>query len=124
MKTRKFYTIYDRPEKSPEINSGEILVEKAGYEPAKNKIERMIIAGRRLQDFRRHQFDFQPGEEIDETFIDPTRNPAFDPSDAFQMGERARAGIHASKKVAGDSKSRKEASAADAKVEKSEEPGE
>lgn len=66
---------------------GPCEVETAGYIPAQKQIENMIAAGRRLQDYRREQFDFNPGEEIDEDFYDPTRNKNFDMADGFQMQE-------------------------------------
>ena len=41
----------------PEKNSGISLTEKAGYIPAKKRIEDMIFAGQRLSDYRKSQFD-------------------------------------------------------------------
>lgn len=78
----------------PEVNSGETLVEKAGYEPAKIKIENMILAGQRLSDYRKSQYDFEG--EIDEDFIDPTRSPNFDLADATQLQMQTEANLIAS----------------------------
>lgn len=82
----KFQTKYNH-EKSPgEVNLGEVLVEKAGYIPAKVRIENMILAGQRLVEHRREMYDFD-GEDIDESFSDPTRSKNFDMADAFIMSE-------------------------------------
>lgn len=81
------YANYKKTSK-PEINSGERLVETAGYMSAQKRIENMILAGQRLVDYRKNHYDFQDGE-IDENFTDPTRSPGFDMADAFQIAEEA-----------------------------------
>lgn len=73
----------------PEINSGETLVETAGYIPAKKKIENMILAGQRLVEYRKSQFDFEDHKSIDEDYYDPTRNKNLDMAEAFQMSDSA-----------------------------------
>ena len=48
-----FYTQCLRPEKKvKEAGGGKVVVERAGYIPAKERIEAMIMAGRRLVDSR------------------------------------------------------------------------
>ena len=47
-----FQTRYNRQERPGEINSGENLVERAGYIPAKIQIENLINAGIRLKEHR------------------------------------------------------------------------
>lgn len=84
-----FNTHYVRKRSLPETNSGETIVERAGYIPPKIQIENMIIAGHRLQQFRKEQYDFQPGQDIDEDFDDPTRDKNFDLADASQLGMAA-----------------------------------
>lgn len=74
-----FYSFTNRPKSTPEINSGEILVETAGYVPAKRRIEDMINAGTRLVNARREQFDTLDDSEPD---IDPTRSKHFDLAEA------------------------------------------
>jgi len=61
------------------------LVEIAGYIPAKQRIENIMLAGKRLAEARSELYDFKPGEEIDENFSDPTRSPNFDMADASQI---------------------------------------
>lgn len=78
------YSTINRPPKKLEMPSGEVLVETAGYVPARQKIMSFIEAGRRLQGFREDQFDF-PEDKIDESFIDPTRRKDFDRAQATQM---------------------------------------
>lgn len=80
----KIYTKFDRPENVKEENSGEIKVEKAGYIKPKIQIENMIEAGTRLNESRKEQFDFPPGEEIDESYFDKTRSPNYDLADATE----------------------------------------
>lgn len=79
-----FYTQYRRPEKQPEVLGGEVLVEREGYVPAKEQIEGMFMAGRRLVAGRGY-FEFPPEGEIPEDYQDPTRDPNFDMADASQM---------------------------------------
>lgn len=82
----EFQTHYTRTIRSaPERNSGQTLVEKAGYISARERIENMILAGQRLVDSRRARHDFAEGEPLDESFTDPTRARNFDLADATQM---------------------------------------
>jgi len=87
-----FYTQYVRtPKVFVEINTGESLVETAGYRSAKDRIEDLINAGQRLLDHRKEQYDFPDGK-VDDTFTEVTRQPNFDMADATQIslavGER------------------------------------
>lgn len=51
-----------------EVNSGEILVESAGYIPAKVQIERLLLAGQHLADFRKGEFesDFYDPDDVED----------------------------------------------------------
>jgi hypothetical protein len=75
---------YTRSRQSGETNSGESLVERAGYVDAKSRIERMMSAGQRLVASRQVEFDFPQGTEIDESFVNPTRSGNYDMADAYQ----------------------------------------
>lgn len=91
----KFNTKYNYEKYSqPEKNSGETLVEKAGYISAQKRIENMILAGQRLVDYRKSQFDFPDGE-IDEDFNDPTRVKSFDLAEATELQLRTDASLKA-----------------------------
>lgn len=68
----------------PEKNSGRSPVETAGYIPANQRIENMMLAGQRLSESRKEQYDFPDGE-IDESYNDPTRSKNFDLADASQI---------------------------------------
>lgn len=81
----KHNTAYDRVLDKGEINSGEVIVETAGYVPAEKKILDMIRAGERLKRTRAEEFDFAEGQEVPDDFIDPTRSPNFDIADASIM---------------------------------------
>lgn len=80
----KFETHYSRTPAPPEINTGEKLVETAGYMTAQQRIEAIMNAGKRLESWRKEQFDFD--DKIDENFYDPTRSKNYDLADAFQDG--------------------------------------
>lgn len=79
-----FQTHYTHKSDPPEVNSGISPVEKNGYISAQKRIENLILAGQRLIESRKQQFDFI-GNEIDEDFYDPTRDPNFDMADASQI---------------------------------------
>lgn len=81
----------------PEVNSGKTLVEKAGYLSAQKRIENMILAGQRLVDYRKAQYDFPEGE-IKEDFEDPTRAKNFDLAEATQLQLRTEASLKARQK--------------------------
>lgn len=79
---KEFYTQFKRPLKKFEKPSGPSKVDISGYRNQNKRIEDLINAGARLVDWRRSQFDFNEGDEIDEDFIDPTRSKGFDMEDA------------------------------------------
>ena len=87
----KFFTKYERPEKeNVEKNSGELLVEKGGYIPMKRQIEQFMQSGERLAAARKAMtvgYDFGPGEDVDENYYDPTREPGFDLADASAIAQ-------------------------------------
>lgn len=80
----KFDTKYVRTPYTGESNSGELLTEQAGYEPANLKIMNMIEAGERLRDFR-SGYEFDDEKTVPDDYFDPTREPGFDMADASQM---------------------------------------
>lgn len=83
----EFYTKYKRPEKVGEKNDGISSVERAGYIPAKQKVENLMMAGVNLYDYRRENYDIGHGETIDENIaIDPTRK-GLDMAEASMIAE-------------------------------------
>lgn len=56
-----------------ESNNGELVVEQAGYIPAKVQIERLLLAGQRLSDFRKGEFesDYYDPDDV-ESPVDPS----------------------------------------------------
>ena len=68
-----FMTRYVRPEPVYENCGSELLVERAGYISPKKQIEQFMLAGKRLEAFRREMYDFPDGEDTGE--FDPTRAP-------------------------------------------------
>lgn len=81
----KFFTQFERPFEKGEINSGELIVEVAGYVPAQKQITNLLNAGRRLDEFRKGQFEFDFDEEVPEGYRDFTRDPNFDVVDASEL---------------------------------------
>lgn len=80
-----------------EVLTQDTQTEQSGYVDPKRQIEDMILAGRRLDEARKNQFDFPSGEEIDEDLYDPTRSGNFDLSDASQIQFEANERIKADK---------------------------
>lgn len=86
----KFYTQYDRPEKAPFLEKIDktCIVEVGGYIPAKDRIESLINAGRRLETYRIENYHFKAGEAVDENFSDPTTRKDFDVFEAKALEEK------------------------------------
>lgn len=79
-----FYSITNKPVATPEIFDKEKIVDDTGFVTAEKQIFSLIQAGARLKSIRSEQFDFPDGN-IDESFIDPTRETNFDLADASQI---------------------------------------
>ena len=116
-----FQTHYSRTPAPPEINSGEKLVETAGYITAQQRIEAILNAGQRLVDFRKEQFDFT-GNELDEDFFDPTRAKNFDRADATIIEQNI--ALRKSIRSAGEEAREAEREAIEASLKDSENAGE
>ena len=82
----EIYTHYKRPPRAYQPHGGRVLLERQGYVSAKDRIEAIMQAGKRLIMTRGEQFDFKDGEEIDEDYYDPTRSKGYDMVDAFRDG--------------------------------------
>lgn len=80
-----------------EVLTSDTQTEQAGYIDPKRQIEDMILAGRRLDEARRNQYDFPDEVSIDEDAYDPTRAGNFDLADASQMEFEAKSRIEAEK---------------------------
>ena len=82
-KKMEFRKAFEFRKSEGEINSGEVMVETAGYVPAKLRIEQIIDAGKRLVEYRKEQFDYTEGED-DMTPDIRTRSKSYDLADASQ----------------------------------------
>lgn len=78
------YTVRNRQRKYEKVDNHS-ETERAGYIPAKNRIENLILAGQRLKVARAELYDFGPDDEVDESFSDPTRSANYDMADASQQ---------------------------------------
>ena len=87
-----FSTPYSRPKSQGEVFTGKSMTEKAGYVPANQLIESMILAGRRLNEYRASQYDFPDGK-VDDNFTDPTRVQGFDLADATIIQQKLKTEI-------------------------------
>ena len=104
------YVDVNKAKKTPpsaELCDPKSETEQAGYIPPQRQIEDMMLAGRRLDDYRKSQFDFPDDDSIDEDVYDPTRAGNFDLSDASQMSYDVNNRIREAKEF---SKASKEAS--------------
>lgn len=86
---KKYYSQANRPPHDHEPGGGKSIVETAGYIPTKVRIEQFVLAGQRLDDFRKQQFpgkmyDFE-GENIDYDYEDPTRRKDFNEMEAKDL---------------------------------------
>lgn len=109
VKKMEFKTQYTRTPSKGETGGGVSKTERAGYIPAKARIENLMLAGQRLVNYRKELYDFQDGEEIDESFYDPTRSKGFDLADGTQLGMQAKARLEASATAAKEKKAAEEA---------------
>lgn len=75
----------------PEKGGGEILVNRSGYIPTRNKLEAYLLAGKRLIDYQETLSDFYSEEEALEAGVEITRVQGFDPADASQAMNELRA---------------------------------
>ena len=100
----KIYTQFDRPPSDAEVNSGESIVETAGYVPAERQIQSLIDAGVRLEDYRKG-CDFLDGIDTGEN--DPTRETGFDLADASAMSRAANARIEERNRIAAEKAAKK-----------------
>ncbi|WNK14101.1 MAG: hypothetical protein [Microvirus sp.] len=80
----QFNTPYKRIHSHAEVNSGEILVDDAGYIPREVRIKRLLEAGELLESYGSGSYDMQPDDEtdIEDIDCDPTRHSSFDMADA------------------------------------------
>ena len=111
---------YDRIKQKPEVNSGKMRVELKGYISNEKRIQNIIDAGNRLMTARAMQYDFQPGEKIDENLVDITRTPGYDPADATQQMLAIESRVKEKKEAAEKAAAEKAAIEAAKKVEVSE----
>jgi hypothetical protein len=94
-----FVTQYNSVPAEPEVNTGEIVTEQAGYVPPKFQIEQLLAAGQRLADYREEMFDFTGDEEVSDDFDDPTRRPGFDLVDAGEIMQGVRSKVKKAKSL-------------------------
>lgn len=71
-------------EKEKKLVDETVIVETAGYQPKERLIQSLIMAGQRLQEVRRDEFDGDTVEEALEK-ADITRSADFDIVDAFSL---------------------------------------
>ena len=79
----QFNTPYRRTSSPPEQNSGEVLVDRLGYASAEKRITSMMLAGQRLVESRRAEYDFTD-DKIDFN-ADPTRRKDIDMVDVDRI---------------------------------------
>jgi len=115
----KFYTMWgERPEKQPEVNSGELIVERGGYIPVRSRIEAMTRAGMYLRAAAGDAYDAVDERISDEDMeIDRTRSGSYDLADGYQDALAVSARLRAQAK-------KKETAIVPAEPEEPAQPGE
>lgn len=108
---------YDRIKQLPEKNSGKQRVELKGFITNEQRIQNIINAGNRLMVARSQQYDFAPGQPVDENAIDKTRNPGYDMADMSQDSMALAEKLQVSKVAAEKAAAEKAALGAEKKVE-------
>lgn len=96
----KMFNHWERPEKSPEKNSGVVVTERAGVVPTRKRVEGMVLAGMRLDAMRGELYD-AVDERVDDSDIDvdPTRSPGYDFFDAVEDAKAVGARLRAQEKA-------------------------
>jgi len=94
-----YYTKDKRPEKKPEINLDDPIVETAGYRSAEVQISEMLMAGQRLVDYRKQRYEFGGDEVVPADYHDPTRRPGFDMADASMLDKAVKESLKAQQEV-------------------------
>lgn len=79
------YSWMNRPPTTKEKGGGPVLVDRAGYVPAKKRIEAIMLAGKQLLTARREEYDADINVNIDNLIPDPTRSPGYDLADAAEQ---------------------------------------
>lgn len=77
-----FKSKYEFKPQAGEPGGGPVLVERAGYIPAKIQIENLIDAGKRLKEHRKELYDVFDGEGSEDEVL--VRKPNYDLADASQ----------------------------------------
>ena len=96
----KFDTKYERKFDKGEDISPESKTEQAGYIPPQVQIERMIMSGAALNNYRRELYDFGSEDEIDDTVSVPVRDPNFDLADGTQLANQVNQSLMDQQKAA------------------------
>lgn len=97
----RFITAYNRVRPLGEVNDGPVLVDLAGYVPARKLIESYMRAGHNLAAARAAgDYDFAADESVDESFDDPTRAAGFDFGEAAELASTLSYSLYAQREAA------------------------
>lgn len=81
----EFFTQYTWSDTYGEWNCGKTIVDPSGYISPQQRIDNLIRAGQRLEEFRREQYDYDHGDSDDGVWMDPLRTPGLDLSDVSRI---------------------------------------
>lgn len=117
----KFVTQYSGHEVKGETISKKTIVDPSGYLDPQRRIENLILAGERLDVYRKdmYQYPYDENEDIeDESTDDPTMVPGYDLADAHLDAQRAMSRLRRS---LDEPKPKEKPTEPEAKTEKAEE---
>lgn len=85
-----FISKYKNFKPQTEAMKPDTIVDPAGYVSPKKRIENLIRAGERLDQFRRENYDLGYEDEDDGTWEDPMRQPGLDLADVHRIRQAVR----------------------------------
>ncbi len=96
------------------------ITEQAGYIPAKIQVERLIIAGKRLDEYKKEMYDFSPEDKVGDPEVIKVRDPNYDLADGFKDNEDVQGRLREQEKNKVDFDKEKEKKASEEKAQAAE----
>lgn len=86
----RFQSQYSHKPYDGEVISSKSIVDPSGYVDAQTRIENLMRAGERLDEYRRDMYQYGPDDDYDDdSSDDPTMEPGYDLADAHYQKQKA-----------------------------------